>query len=187
MQLRRLRVSRMADTTAKWEACLGILQCPRSGTVLRRAGDELVSARGDRYPIIDGKPVLVRNIQPFHIEPPAVNITSQNVSEYTPMNDAGPGWKLHIGSGNVPARDASVLSLDILPLPNVDMVVEAEALPFADNSVVYYEAGAVFEHLYDPFAAAEEFRRVLADGGIFRTSTRHSCKATTAFPVTIST
>ena len=72
-----------------------------------------------------------------------------------------------MGAGNVPTKDASVLSLDILPLPNADMVVEAEALPFADNSVVYYEAGAVFEHLYDPFAAAEEFRRVLVDGGVF--------------------
>jgi SAM-dependent methyltransferase len=157
----------MTQNQSKWEACLSILRCPRSGTALRVDGQSLVSAGGNRYPIVDGKPVLVRNVQPFHVTPPAANITSQNVREYTPTIDAGPGWKLHLGAGNVPAQDASVLSLDILPLPNVDMVVEAEALPFADNSVVYYEAGAVFEHLYDPFAAAEEFRRVLADGGLF--------------------
>jgi SAM-dependent methyltransferase len=157
----------MNQQVSKWQSCLSILRCPQSGTELRIDGQNLVSARGHRYPIVDGKPVLVKSIQPFHITPPPANIISQNISEYTPALDAGPGWKLHLGSGNVPAKDVSVLSLDILPLPNVDIVVEAEALPFADNSVVYFEAGAVFEHLYDPFAAAEEFRRVLVYGGLF--------------------
>src|SRR4029077_13236622 len=71
----------------------------------------------------------------------------------------------HLGSGNVPCHDPFVISVDVLPLPNVDLVAEAEHLPFAGRSVSFVESGAVFEHVYDPMRAISEVRRILVDGG----------------------
>ena len=161
------RASVAIQDRPRWEACLPILRCPRSGTALRIDGMFLVSADGDRYPVVDGKPVLVRNAQPLHGKPASPNPAAPTIGAYTPVLDAGPGWKLRLGADDRSSADPTVLCLDSRPLPNVDLVVEPEALPFADNSVVYFEATTAFEHVYDPLAAARELRRVLADGGMF--------------------
>ncbi len=78
---------------------------------------------------------------------------------------------LHLGSGNVPCDDPRVISLDILPNQNVDVVAEAETLPFIDYTFDYIEASAVFEHLYDPLQAIHEIKRVLKPLGLFRIDT----------------
>jgi SAM-dependent methyltransferase len=116
---------------------------------------------------VNGKPVLVRNIQPLHVTPPKQSIVSQNIAEYTLSAEVAttPGMKIHIGSGNVPCSDPDVISIDILPNDNTDLVAEAEHLPFSSESIVWAASGAVFEHLYDPISAIEEVRRVLAPGG----------------------
>ena len=130
-------------------------------------GQSLVSADGNRYPVVDGTPVLVRHVQPFHIAPASPSPAAPTIGAYTPVLDAGPGWKLRLGADGRSSQDPSVLCLDSRPLPNVDLVVEPEALPFADGSVVYFEATTGFEQVYDPLAAAHQFRCVLADGGMF--------------------
>jgi SAM-dependent methyltransferase len=154
----------------KIERALSILRCPRTGASLSLRGDHVESAAGETYPVVSGKPILVRQVEPMHKEKPAEGIVSQNIASYMPPPGVE-GWKLHLGSGNVPCADPDVLSLDILPLPNVDIVCEAEALPFATNSVAYIVSGAVFEHLYDPLKAISEVRRVLCEGGNFHIDT----------------
>jgi SAM-dependent methyltransferase len=148
---------------------LRLLRCPRSGTALALAGDELVSDTGERYPIVNGKPILVRQVEALHVTPPADAVISKNIAEYRLPPDiaATEGLKLHLGSGDVPCHDANVISIDILPTPAADLVAEAEVLPLSNNVVVYVESGAVFEHLYDPLTAMAEVRRVLAPGGQF--------------------
>ena len=153
----------------KLSRIISILRCPRTGTELTIDGRQLRSSAGEVYPIIEGKPILVRQIEDMHTTPPAANITSQNIAEYIPARR--PGWTVHLGSGNVPCTDPMVVSLDILPLPNVDVVAEAEALPFATSAISHIDSGAVFEHLYDPLGAIREVRRVLSDGGSFRIDT----------------
>ncbi|MGF0237185.1 methyltransferase domain-containing protein [Rhodococcus sp. IEGM1300] len=157
----------MIKMNKKIEAALHLLRCPRTGTALHIEGSELVSAAGERYPIINGKPILVRNVMAMHITPPDESIISQNFDVYVPhsASAAVPGLKIHLGSGNVPCDHPDVLSVDILPTHNTDIVAEAEALPFADGSIAWVESDAVFEHLYDPFAAISEMRRVLKGGG----------------------
>ncbi len=146
-----------------------LLRCPRSGTRLRLTEGKLQSESGETYPIINGKPILVKRILDMHVTPPPKNFVSQNIPSFDldPNVAAVQGWKLHLGSGNVPCSDPSVISIDILPNENVDLVAELEHLPFADNSAAYVVSGAVFEHLYDPFSAIAEIKRVLEPGGRF--------------------
>lgn len=152
---------------------LPLLQCPRTGGSLVCEADRLVSPSGETYPLVNGKPILVRTILDWHLTPPPENKISRNIGEFKPGNRyAGPeAVILHLGSGDVPSHDPRVISMDVLPCPNVDVVCEAEALPFRDASIDYVESGAVFEHLYDPWAAIAEVKRVLKPGGIFRIDT----------------
>jgi len=156
----------------KWIRALPFLRCPRSGTPLSIANGEIHSEAGDTYPIVNGKAILVRTIQHMHVTPPDLGIVSQNAAKFAPSFEAaGDAVILHLGSGNVPSQDQRVLSIDILPNDNVDIVAEAEALPFADDVVDYLVSGAVFEHLYDPIGAIREVKRILKTGGLFRIDT----------------
>lgn len=152
---------------------LPLLRCPRTHATLARDGERLVSPAGEAYPLVNGKPILVRTILDWHLTPPPDSKVSRNIGEFIP----GDGYAgsdaviLHLGSGDVPSRDPRVISMDVLPCPNVDIVCEAEALPFRDASIDYVESGAVFEHLHDPWAAIAEVKRVLKPGGIFRIDT----------------
>lgn len=155
------------------ETMLPILRCPRSGGTLAVRGDTLVSSGGEVYPLVAGKPVLVRTIRDWHLTPPPAEKVSQNIASYSVHSPVvrPESVILHLGSGNVPSNDARVISCDVLPCANVDVVCEAEALPFADGSIDYVESGAVFEHVYDPRTAIGEVKRVLAPGGEFRIDT----------------
>lgn len=152
---------------------LPLLRCPRSGRSLMFEDGRLVSTAGESYPLVDGKPILVRTILAMHLASPPGNNISRNIGEYLPGNHyAGPDAViLHLGSGDVPSTDPRVISMDVLPCPNVDIVCEAESLPFRSDSIDLVESGAVFEHLHDPWAAIAEVKRVLKPGGIFRIDT----------------
>jgi SAM-dependent methyltransferase len=155
------------------EDLLAHIRCPRSHTPLRRDGGQLVSEAGHAYPLIEGKPVLVKRVAPMHVTPPARDVISQNIPVYPVPEtiDRPDQLVLHLGSGNVPCPDPRVVSVDVLPCEHVDLVSEAEELPFRDDTFDYVESGAVFEHVYDPIKAAREARRVLKPGGLMRIDT----------------
>lgn len=153
----------------KLDQMISILRCPESGTTLSQVDDYLISVTGKKYPIINGKPILVVNIQDLHTTVPSDNIVSKNISSFAPpptFTDPS-SVVVHLGCGDVPSYDPRVISVDILPTPSADVVAEAEALPFATASIDLLLSGAVFEHLYDPLAAAAEVRRVLKEGAHF--------------------
>jgi len=131
---------------------------------------KLISQNGDKYPIVKGKPILVKQISDFHVTPPQKEKVSQNIPIFSVPSSItnSNALILHLGSGNVPCPDPRVISLDILPCENADIVGEAEELPFFDNTFDYVESGAVFEHLYDPLTAIKEVKRVLKPGCSFR-------------------
>src|SRR5262249_12431230 len=136
-------------------------------------GDRLVSEGGHAYPILDGKPVLVRRPRPMHLTPPPRAIISQNVPEYRvpALIDRPDQFVLRLGSGNGRSPDPRATPRDVLPCDSVDVVAEAESLPFANDTFDYVESGAVFEHVHDPLSAAREVRRVLKPGGRLRIDT----------------
>lgn len=151
------------------EKMLPLLQCPRSGTSLVRIDAEtLRSEAGATYPIVDGKPILVRRVEPLHVIPPRREVISKNASAFSaPAFLPDEAVVVHLGCGDVPSADGRVISIDILPTSAADLVAEAEHLPIKTGSVDHLVSGAVFEHVYDPRASATEVRRVLKDGGTF--------------------
>jgi len=131
--------------------------------------DRLLSERGDEYPVINGKPILVKHVLPFHVNVPASEKVSQNIPHFSVISfiDRRDAVVLHLGSGNVPSTDPRVISLDVLPCEHVDLVADAEELPFQNNTFDYVESGAVFEHIHNPLTTIKEVKRILKPGGIF--------------------
>lgn len=71
---------------------------------------------------------------------------------------------LSVGGG--PGRCEDFTNVNIGPFPNVDVVADAHALPYADGSVHAIYCEAVIEHLYAPHQAVGEMYRVLKPGGM---------------------
>jgi hypothetical protein len=78
-----------------------------------------------------------------------------------------PGSRLEIGSGAgiVSEVYADVITSDIKVLPFVDLVLQAEKLPFEDNSLRAIYAINVFHHLSQPRDFFSELLRVVHPGG----------------------
>lgn len=154
----------MTPTLERW---LPLLRCPRTGAPLSLDGETVRAASGETYPVVHGKPVLVRRIERLNVEPPPGELVSRNLAEFQPPEAAADARLVHLGCGDVGSGDARVLSIDVLPLPAADIVAEAEALPLADACVDHLTSGATFEHVHDPVTAGAEVRRVLRPGGGF--------------------
>jgi SAM-dependent methyltransferase len=77
------------------------------------------------------------------------------------------GASLEIGSGGGFLKEIfpEVITSDILPLPDVDRVVRAEALPFPDQSLSCILLLNVFHHIPKPADFLAEASRTLANGG----------------------
>ena len=151
---------------------LPILRCPRTHTRLILSNGRLISEAGEEYPILGGKPILIKYPRDINLNPPPQDKISQNQPSYSvPEAFSSSNRVLHLGSGNIPCSDPRVVSLDALPDPNVDVVAEAEELPFLDNTFDYVESSAVFEHVYDPILAIKEVKRILRSTGVFRIDT----------------
>lgn len=77
---------------------------------------------------------------------------------------------IDIGSG--PKRlGKEFINLDVYPFPEVDIVADAEHLPFHDNSIDALVSESLLEHVADPNKVAREMTRVLKKGGVLYAST----------------
>lgn len=75
--------------------------------------------------------------------------------------------KLNLGSGDKKAK--KFLNIDILPLPNVDIVHDLEqGIPLHDNSVIEVHAYHILEHIPDSVKIFEEIYRVCQPGSIVK-------------------
>ena len=79
----------------------------------------------------------------------------------------GKGIEVELGSGVAPMRDSypEVLATDIVNAPNLDKVVNAEAMDFVDNTVKAIYGQNCFHHFPHPDAFFDELNRVLIPGG----------------------
>jgi len=85
------------------------------------------------------------------------------------MNPAEPNdfplgrWNLYIGGAG--RRVDGYVNLDIAAVPGVDVVADAERLPFRDGVFQRVECDAVLEHVRRPEQVMREIERVSAAGG----------------------
>lgn len=79
----------------------------------------------------------------------------------------GPGLTLEIGggSGNMKTYAPDLVSCDIVSAPWVDLVADAQALPFKAGSVGNIAMFDVLHHIEFPIKFLREAERVLAPGG----------------------
>lgn len=76
---------------------------------------------------------------------------------------------LNLGSG--PRRiHPRAVNVDMVPFTEVDVVANAEKLPFPDNSVDAVLSESLLEHVPNPRAVVQEMMRVLKPGGILYAS-----------------
>lgn len=75
------------------------------------------------------------------------------------------GLVLDVGGGNRQIDDARYVNLDYAPYAEPDVIGDALALPFRDDSFDFVYSSGVFEHLKDPKKAAEEIYRITKPGG----------------------
>lgn len=72
-------------------------------------------------------------------------------------------WNLYIGGAG--RRVPGYVNLDILHVPGVDIVADAERMPFPPALFARVECDAVLEHVHSPERVMAEIERVLAPGG----------------------
>ena len=72
-------------------------------------------------------------------------------------------WNLYIGCGPHPAP--GFVNIDLFPAAGVDVITDAECLPFPANLFDRIECDAVLEHVRCPEQVIREIKRVLAPGG----------------------
>lgn len=93
------------------------------------------------------------------LEPPAPFLMNPAEPKDFPLGR----WNLYIGGAGrvVPGY----VNLDLCAIPGVDVVADAERLPFPRDFFQRVECDAVLEHVRKPEAVMQEIQRVLAPGG----------------------
>lgn len=72
-------------------------------------------------------------------------------------------WNLYIGGAG--ARTPGYVNIDLVATPGVDVLADAECLPFRSAVFQRIECDAVLEHVRCPESVVREMERVLASGG----------------------
>ena len=93
------------------------------------------------------------------LEPPAPFVMNPREPRDFPLGR----WNLYIGGAG--AHVPGYVNIDLFPLPGVDVVADAERLPFRVSVFTRVECDAVLEHVQHPDAVVREIGRVLAPGG----------------------
>lgn len=149
---------------------LDILACPICHAALQRFGDELVCVQeAHRFPIVNDVPILFpdgRSLEIQHDAPLTIRTgydpwLHRNVLQSLTCDNI----VLDIGAGNMTLDDPCIIRMDVTLTPYVDVVADAHALPFRNESLDYIMSLAVLEHLRQPFLASQEMYRTLKPGG----------------------
>jgi SAM-dependent methyltransferase len=93
------------------------------------------------------------------LEPPAPFLMNPAEPKDFPLGR----WNLYIGGAGCVVE--GYVNVDLFLVQGVDVVADAESLPFAADTFQRIECDAVLEHVRDPLRVMDEMHRVLAPGG----------------------
>ena len=93
------------------------------------------------------------------VQPPAPFIMNSAEPKDYPLGR----WNLYIGGAG--RKVDGYVNLDLVAILGVDVVADAERLPFASSVFQRVECDAVLEHVRNPAQVMQEICRVLVDGG----------------------
>jgi uncharacterized protein YbaR (Trm112 family) len=147
-----------------------LLACPVCKTPVARLNGQLAcTSCRRRYPILDGVPVLFadgRIPEYQHQQDLQVRRGYLPWIERLVVQSLPPGAiMLDLGAGNRAVNLPQVIRMDVTRTPFVDVVGDAQALPFLPGAFDFIFSLAVMEHLPQPFAAAREMAAALRPGG----------------------
>jgi len=141
-----------------------VVCCPACHGELAFASTQLsCSACAARYQIQGEVPVFVNK------QPEIVSLEHQSNpigGDYETVLREGNDFVLHIGAGATTLKYPNCIELEHKIFRNTDVVGDAHALPFRDNTFDRVFAFNVFEHLRSPRRAAAEVLRVLKPNGL---------------------
>jgi uncharacterized protein YbaR (Trm112 family) len=147
-----------------------ILACPICKVAVLHENDNLICTQCERwYPIVNNIPVMLPD-------------SSIPITEYQHELNVRPGYDpwihrvvlqsllanariLDVGAGNLVLNLPNVIRMDVTLTPYIDVVGDAHALPFLPETFDFIFSLAVFEHLRQPFIAAQEIYNALRNGG----------------------
>ena len=147
-----------------------ILACPNCKVRVIRCEDTVHCPQCHQiYPIIQNVPIMFPDGSVPEVQHQAELFTR---SSYDPwvhrvilqslLDDQS---VLDVGSGNVTLNDPNIIRMDVKFSPHVDLLADVHALPFLPKSLDFIFSLAVFEHLRNPFLAAQSIYDTLKDGG----------------------
>ncbi len=146
---------------------LPILRCPETKQKLVIDGDGklVVGVDGMRsWPIISGRPILAPGLKEPKVMAP--EHTSNELSdEAKAMIHEANGWVLNLSAGGTTEKLEHVVEMEYAIFRHTDVVGDAHALPFDDETFSLIVAFNAFEHYRAPDKVAAELYRVLKPGG----------------------
>jgi SAM-dependent methyltransferase len=127
-----------------------------------------VRALGSGQVLVDSM-VLLAPAGTSGFAPPAIinlgNPRSPVIDERVAMLTPG-SWVLECGGGDRRIPDPRWVNFEYQPFELADVYGDVHQLPFADDTFDIVVSQAVFEHLRQPFVAADEMQRVCRPGGL---------------------
>ncbi len=166
---RRLPPPRAELTSApgRIDALLPILRCPQTGQKLAFNADRtaLVSLDGLRsWPILQGRPLLSPELAAPQIMP-VEHISNELPAPALELIRGTDGLVLNLSAGGSRERAPNVVEVEYAIFRHTDLVADAHALPFDDESFSAIVVMNAFEHYREPHKVAAELYRILKPGG----------------------
>lgn len=141
-----------------------LLRCPFTGAALAPAADELRTAAGRGYPLVQGVPVFTPAARGVLVQP-AAHLSNPLSPVASAVAARARGLVLNLSAGGSEAKPENVVELEYSIFRNTDVVGDAHQLPFADGVFAACICMNAFEHYRDPGRVAAEILRVLEPGG----------------------
>jgi SAM-dependent methyltransferase len=116
------------------------------------------------FPVVNGVPVFIGEATGVSTMPEE-HVSNSPGPEFEALLSTGQQLVLNLGAGSTRQKYPRCIELEYKIFRHTDVVGDAHALPFRDDSFDRIIALNVFEHLHDPHVAAHEIYRVLKPGG----------------------